>query len=164
MPEALTAILPLIQAGVGGAGLIGNIINGIQQGQQIDKLKAFENLSPEQLSAMVAKAEQPLSQSLLNAVGNRVQADVASRGLAESPGVFSTTESQALAPYQLQEQQNAMQLIMKKLGLPAETIAALRGSPPADVSSIFQRLAASKGTPSDPGLTPSDATSGLGIG
>jgi hypothetical protein len=39
--------------------------------------------------------------------------------------VFAATESQALAPYKLQEQQNALQLVMKQMGLPIEYANAI---------------------------------------
>jgi len=138
-PGSLTGILPIIQTIMGGAGLVGNTINSVQQGQQVKKMQTNENLTPQQLAAKVAGATQPLDQSLVNNVQNLVQADVAQRGLAESPGTFSATESQALAPFEQQNQQTALQLILTQLGMPAEVIAALTGKN-ANMSSIFQML------------------------
>ena len=173
--EIVGNLLPALQAGAGGAGLLGNVMNMVTQGQQVNKLKEFENMSPQQLSGLVTSAEKPLSQDLLNSVGNTVQADVASRGLAESPGIFANTETQALAPFQQQQQQMALQLILQKMGLPAEIIANLTKN--ANVSSLFQKLGQNSGAgggtggasspsiqqlvslfqptnaPSDPGLT-----------
>ena len=137
--QALTSILPALQVGMGGAGIVGNLINSVQQGQQVKKMQTNENLTPQQLAAKVAGATQPLDQSLVNNVQNLVQADVAGRGLAESPGTFSATESQALAPFEQQNQQTALQLILTQLGMPAEVIAALTGKNP-NMSSVFQML------------------------
>lgn len=149
----MSSIGPLMGLITGGIGATGNIINGVETGQQVNKLKQQENLTPQQLSSKVTSAEQPLSQSLLNAVGNQVQADVASRGLAESPGVFATTEAQALAPYQQQQQQVALQLILTQMGIPAETIAALTKSGSANISQIMSLLSGTK----FPGTNPATA-------
>jgi hypothetical protein len=112
-----------------GGGIIGNLLNSITRGKEIGNLqsaeKRFAKLSPEQLSGLVSRAEQPLSQDLLNSVGNTVQADMASRGLAEAPGIFAQTETQTLAPYKLQQQQMALQLIMRQFGLPIEYAQAI---------------------------------------
>lgn len=108
----------------GAMGIVGDIMGGVTKGHQVGGLeeaqKKFANLSPEQLSAMVTKATAPLSEGLVQTVGNRVQADMAGRGLAEAPGIFAATESQALAPYELEQRQMALQLVMKQLGLPIE--------------------------------------------
>jgi hypothetical protein len=151
MPDAIGAIAPILGIGTSAAGIIGNIMNARTRGQQTSQLQSAENkyanLTPEQLSGMVTKAEAPLNQSLLNQVGNLVQANVASRGLAESPGVFATTESQALAPYQQENQNTALQLVMKQLGLPIEYAQAIINSigPNSNISPIVQALMQMKG-------------------
>lgn len=144
--DSITAIAPLLGIGTAGAGIAGNIMNSITRGQQTSKLQSAEkqlaNLTPQQYGSMVAGATQPLNQNLLNLVGNQVQADVASRGLAESPGTFAATESQALAPFQQQNQNTALQLILTKLGLPIEYANAVINSvgPNANVGGILQAL------------------------
>lgn len=120
---------PAIEGATAGAGLIGNIMNSITRGKQVGKLedaeKKFASLTPEQLAGLVSRAQQPLGQDLLQTVGNTVQADMANRGLAESPGVFAATESQALAPYKIEQQRMALELVMKQLGLPIEYAKAV---------------------------------------
>jgi hypothetical protein len=142
MPEAITGLLPLITAGAGGAGLIGNILNSIQQGGVASEAAHNAHLSPEQLGTMVSKATQPLDRNLVNTVNNQVQGDMASRGLAEAPGIFAATEGQALAPFEQQNQNTALQLILEKLGLPASTLAALRsgGGGMANLSPLLQMI------------------------
>ncbi len=129
MPEIAGALPKILGIGSAGAGFIGNIMNAITRGRQVGKLedaeKKFANLTPEQLSGLVSRAEQPLSQDLLQSVGNTVQADVAGRGLAESPGVFAATETQALAPYKIEQQKMALELVLKQLGLPIEYANAI---------------------------------------
>jgi len=77
-------------------------------------------MTPQQLTQMVLSAQQPLSAGLTQAVGNTVQGDLASRGLAESPGIFATTESQALAPFYQQNQQAAQNQVLQQLQLPLQ--------------------------------------------
>jgi hypothetical protein len=153
---------PAITGGAAGAGLIGNIMNSIQRGNEVGKLqsaeKKFANLTPEQLSGMVTKAEQPLGQDLLQNVGNLVQADMGTRGLSESPGVFASTETQALAPYKLQQQNMALQLIMKQLGLPIEYAQAILSGMggPSNITPLLQLLMKGKSDGSTPdGPSPS---------
>lgn len=135
-------ILPIIQLATAGAGLGGNIMSSIQQGDVASQAAKNAKLTPGQLGTMVSGAEQPLDRSLINTVNNQVQADMASRGLAEAPGIFGATEAQALAPYQQQNQQTALQLILEKLGLPASTLQALRsgGGGMANLSPLLQSL------------------------
>lgn len=174
MPDAVASIgslfstaAPAIEGGAAGAGMIGNLINSIQRGQQVSSLqsaeKKFANLTPQQLSGMVTKAEAPLSQDLLQNVGNLVQADVAGRGLAESPGVFAATETQALAPYQQQQQQLALQLVMKQLGLPIEYAQAILGATggQSNIAPLLALLQKGGGGPTGgvPGSVPNDPTS-----
>jgi hypothetical protein len=163
---------PAIGGVTAGAGLLGNIMNSIQRGNEVGKLqsaeKKFTSLTPEQLSGMVTKAEQPLGTDLLQNVGNLVQADLGTRGLSGAPGIFAAEESQALAPYKLQEQQMALQLIMKQLGLPIEyATAILQGmGGQSNVSPLLQLLMQGKPTtnqvPGIPeGTNPGDTTAAI---
>jgi hypothetical protein len=167
MPDALANIAPLLAGGTAIAGLGGNIVNSIERGNEVGKLqsaeKKFTSLTPEQLSGMVTKAEQPLGTDLLQNVGNLVQADMGTRGLSQAPGIFAAEESQTLAPYKLQEQQMALQLVMKQLGLPIEYAQAiLQGmGGPSNITPLLQLLM--KGNPSAtpnqvPGSVPGDTT------
>jgi hypothetical protein len=145
---------PAIAGGTAATGLIGNIMNSVQRGNEVGNLrsaeKKFANLTPEQLSGMVSRAEQPLSQDLLQNVGNLVQADMGTRGLSESPGIFASTETQALAPYKLQQQQMALELVMKQLGLPIEYAQAILSGMggQANISPLLQLLMKGKDTSS----------------
>jgi hypothetical protein len=141
--DAITAVMPLLQAGTAGAGLFGNIMNSIQQGNVASQAEKNAKLTPAQLGSQVASATQPLDRNLTNAINNQVQGDMASRGLAEAPGIFAATEGQALAPFQQAEQDRALQLVLAKLGLPASTLAALRsgGGGMANLSPLLQMIA-----------------------
>lgn len=124
--DSIQSILPLLQLVTSGVGLGGNILNSVQQGKVASQAEKNANLTPQQLSTEVNQATQPLSAGLVQAINNQVQGDMAQRGLAEAPGIFATGEAQALAPAELQEQQTALNLILAKLGLPNQTLEALR--------------------------------------
>lgn len=158
MPEAITSILPLLTAGTAGAGLVGNIMSSVQQGKVASEAEHNAHLSPNQLATMVSSATQPLDRSLVNAVNNQVQGDMAQRGLAEAPGIFAATEGQALAPFEQANQDRALQLILAKLGLPASTLMALRsgGGGMANLSPLLQMIMKQfpGGSGTSPGATP----------
>jgi hypothetical protein len=117
-------------------------MNSVQQGKVASQAEKNASLTPGQLGSMVSGAEQPLDRSLINTVNNQVQGDMASRGLAEAPGIFASSEAQALAPFEQQNQQTALQLILQKLGLPAETLAALKsgGGGMANMNPLLQMI------------------------
>jgi hypothetical protein len=152
---------PAIGGATAGAGLIGKVLNSIQRGKEVGKLqdaeKKFTSLTPEQLSGMVTKAEQPLGNDLLQNVGNLVQADLGTRGLSQAPGIFAAEEAQTLAPYKLQEQRMALELVMKQLGLPIEYAQAILSGMggPSNVSPLLQLLMKGGGAPSSDASSPS---------
>lgn len=127
MPDVLGNVGKIVGIGGAGAGLIGNIMNAITRGKAIGSLEGYEKLSPEQLASKVSGATKPLDQALVENIQNQVQADVASRGLAQAPGIFAAEESQALAPAEQQNQQVALQLILRQMGIPAEILASTTG-------------------------------------
>jgi hypothetical protein len=109
-------------AGLGatGAGLVGNLAADHQRSIAAKEAQANANLTPQQLSEMVTKATQPLNRGLVQAITGNVNANLAEQGLSQAPGIQATTLAQALALPEQQNQQTALQLVMRKLGLPAE--------------------------------------------
>lgn len=113
-----------------GLGEIGNLLAGRAADKQASDLaaqeKRIQNLTPAQLTGLVTSAEKPIDNALVQSINNSVQADMASRGLAEAPGIFAAGESQALAPYVQQNYQTALNQVLQQLGLPlsyANTLA-----------------------------------------
>ena len=159
--KGLTTIAEL---GAAGAGEVGNLLNNRERNQELNYLKKQQAAlqDPKQLAAMVKAATQPLDTGLVEAVGNQVSGTLAEQGLSQAPGIQATALSQALAPAELQEQQNALQLVMKRLGLPVEYAQTLlAGLPPntnlAPLLALLQRNAAGGGG----GGTPNDGVSAL---
>ncbi len=127
-------------AGLGatGAGLIGNLAADRQRAAAAKAAQANMNLTPGQLGAMVTGAEQPLNAALVQAVTNTTNANLAEQGLSEAPGLIATAESQALAPFQQANQQTALNLVLQKLGLPAEFARTI--PPNANLSPLLALL------------------------
>lgn len=142
-----------IETGLAGAGEVGNIMNMIQRGKQYDYIRGIEKLSPQQLAAKVNAATMPLNAGLTQAVTNAVQGADAERGLATSPGIFSADLAQSLAPYILQNQRQAQDLVTGQWGLPSEAssimnpVSSLAG-PMANLFKIWQQPQST--TPSNP--------------
>jgi hypothetical protein len=124
----------LLQTGVAGAGEAGNLI---EQKKRLDYSNFIMGLlnNPQRIAAMAAKIQQPLNNGLVQSVNNQVQGDMASRGLAQAPGIFAATEGQALAPFVQQNQNTALQTVMQSLGLPAGSFGQ-----PQNLSPLFGSL------------------------
>jgi hypothetical protein len=98
----------LLKTIITGTGLIGNFMNQRQQQGALNQELAYQK-NPSLAAAKIASLEQPLSQGLIQDVGNSTQGYLAERGLAESPQQTTAVLGQALAPYVQQNQNTAMQ-------------------------------------------------------
>jgi hypothetical protein len=156
----------ILLTGLAGSGIVGNVLQSIQQSQQLNKVKSIESLTPQQLAAKVSAATQPLSAGLTQEVGNIVQANMAERGLAQAPGIFAAEEAQTLAPFYQQNQQTALELISRQLGIPVQVLQAMYSQRPNDLTNLFMKLIYGNqqpGTTNIPGLTfPTGGSSGGG--
>lgn len=130
-----TAGKGLMGAGVGGAGLIQNWLAARQANQ---KQKFVQDLitNPQKFNALVAQTEQPLSKGLTSSVERQANAQLAESGMGSSPAVMADVYAQALAPYQQQEQQMAIQSLLSRLG----TYASTPTMQPVNVGPIMQAL------------------------
>lgn len=124
------------ELGATGAGEIGNLLNNRERNQELNYVKQQQATlaNPTQLAQQVAAATQPLDKGLTEAVGNQVSGTLAEQGLAQAPGIQGTVLAQALAPAELQEQQNALQIVMTRLGLPPQYAQTLLAGLPANTN------------------------------
>lgn len=152
MSEALSSIGDFLGSGtgkglltgaVGAGGLIQNIIAARQAQAKQNYIKNLLQ-NPAAFNSLVAGAEQPLSQGLTTDVARQAQAFGAERGLGSSGPVMQDVFAQALAPYQQQEQQMAINSVLQRLGIYANTPTM----PAANVSSIFKLLGGAPNSPS----------------
>jgi hypothetical protein len=118
----------IIPAGAAGAGFLGNWLN---QRKTNERQNFLESLSkdPTKMNKYISGFEQPLSKGLTSGVENQVQAALGERGLSSSPTISADVYAQALAPYQQNEQQMAIQAAMNSLGIMPQT-----AGPTADTS------------------------------
>lgn len=118
----------LVSAGLGGLGEVGNFIGGqreagAQQQVQNAQQQAFNaiqqragqlaNMTPGQQMALLNQFQQPLNQNLVNAIVGPLQGQMAQMGLGQSAGQMEAAMGTALAPYQQQNIQNAMQMLQQ---------------------------------------------------
>jgi hypothetical protein len=146
---------PALSGGSLALGEIGNLLAGGQQSQQAkllrDQQQRIASMSPADLTRMVQSAQAPLNQGLVQSVQNSVQGDLAQRGLAQAPGIFAATESQALAPYVQQNYDRALQQVLTQLGLPMEYATTIKQFLPGQkditpsMMMFLKQLAARKG-------------------
>lgn len=156
------AFAPALSAGTVGLGELGNLLAGRQQQQAYraaqDQERYISSLTPEALTAMAARGAAPLDNALVQSVNNSVQGDLAQRGLAQAPGLFAASESQALAPFAQENLQSSLQALMQKLGLPLEYLNAMRSLLPGQQSmspaimQMLQQFAKLKGGGASPSV------------
>jgi hypothetical protein len=153
----------MLKLGIAGAGEGGNILQQIKQNEYRDFVMNLLN-NPQQLANMAAKITAPLNNNLVQSVDNTVQGNMASRGLAQAPGIFAASESQALAPYEQANQNTALQTIMQALGVPAGTFGQQQNLSPL-FASLFNNTKVPQQTSSPMGLVNDQGSSDfLGAG
>jgi hypothetical protein len=135
-PGLLQNLLGLGQLGLTGAGLLGNLQTAKQRQDQINVMKQQEALqqqyikNPALLAEKVQQAQLPLTEGLIQEISGPAIANQAARGLAESPYITAATIAQSIAPWEIQQQQAAQNMVMQTLGLPIQTAGAvLQGLP-----------------------------------
>ena len=119
MPKLFQAVLPIF-------GIINQMSLASKEKSALDR-QIYYSKHPEAINALVKQFQQPLSSDLTSGVGNIVNASLAEQGLSQAPGIQSQVLSQALAPYQQNEQQMAISEAFKALGLPAEALQSIQG-------------------------------------
>jgi hypothetical protein len=147
----------LATLGATGAGLAGNISASHQQQQEANYLKQQQALlaDPTKLAQEVAGATQPLNKALVSDVSNNVSGTLAEQGLAQAPGIQASTLATSLAPFEQQNQQTALQIVMQRLGLPIQYATALLQNQPKGTNlAPLLALLSKGGMPTTPGSTP----------
>ena len=115
--QALQAIQPELKAGTEIAGLGSsayNMYNQYQNQQYQNQLRSVAQ-DPAKMNAYAAQFTQPLTAGLQKGVANEAQADLATRGLTDSPEISQQVYAQAIAPSTQQNlqlgYQNALQAL-----------------------------------------------------
>jgi hypothetical protein len=99
-------------ASLGSTGY--NLFNQYQNQQYQNQLRSMAQ-DPAKMNAYAAKFTQPLTAGLTTGVANQAQADLATRGLTDSPEISQQVYAQAIAPYIQQDQQQGYQNALQAL-------------------------------------------------
>jgi hypothetical protein len=160
--KPILGVLGTLGKDIGGAtsalGPLTGLFGMINQFSQASKQKALVDRQiyyakhPEAVANLVAQDTKPLSSGLTSSVSNVVNANLAEQGLSQAPGIQTQVLSQALAPYQQQEQQFAIQEAFKSLGLPAEALASLNSTMnPTGLAGMLKNILPGSGSSSGGG-------------
>ncbi len=166
--QAFSGILNALGGATGitkGLGAVTSLAGLVNQFSLANKEKSaldrsiYYSKHPEAVSNLVTSMTKPLETGLVKGTENIVNASLAEQGLSQAPGIQTQVLSQALAPYQQNEQQMAITEAFKALGLPAETLAAIQKTMrPDDLAAMLKNvLPGSKSTGGGGGFLPSDA-------
>jgi hypothetical protein len=107
-----SGVLQLAQLGSTGYNLYNQY-----QNQQYQNTLRQDAQNPAKVTALAQGYTQPLTAGLTDSVNNQAQAYLAQSGLSESPQIAQQVESQAIAPYIQQNQQQGYQDAIQALGL-----------------------------------------------
>ena len=129
-------------AGLGSSAY--NMYNQYQNQQYQDKLRSFAQ-DPTKMNAYAAQFTQPLTAGLQTGVANQAQADLASRGLTDSPEISQQVYAQALAPYTQQNQQNGYSNALQALNLGGGAVSP-NNSSANTISSLAKMLSLAPNT------------------
>ena len=157
MAQAFTSILgelgkiggALSSGGLGkGLGTLGGLAGLVNQYSLAAKEKKALDQSlwyskhPQAISALTSQFTRPLDTGLTKGVENVVNANLASQGLSQAPGIQSQVLAQALAPYYQQNQNTALQEALAAIGLPAEALQSLQSTQgnQAGIASLLKGL------------------------
>ena len=125
MSQIITALSSLGGAGGAGAGALDlaslgstgyNLYNQWQNQQYQNALRS-DAQNPAKVNALAAQYTKPLDAGLPAGVANQAQADLATRGLSDSPEISQQVYAQAIAPYIQQNQQEGYSNALQALGL-----------------------------------------------
>jgi len=106
-------------------------INAVKQPYQQEQQAANIGMNPGLLSARINALTKPLSSQLVKSVTRATTPGIAEAGLATSPGMSQQMIAEALAPYQLQEQQMGQNAAFQGLTLPGQVGAGAAGAYPS---------------------------------
>ena len=155
--QAFQAIQPALKpateiAGVGSTAY--NLYNQYQNQQYQNNLRSYAQ-DPAKMNAYAAQFTQPLNAGLTTSVANNAQAYLASRGLSDSPQIAQTVESQAIAPYIQQNQQQGYQNALQALNLGGGAVNPNTASTNSIAALAKMFAGGPGGTGSAPGALPS---------
>jgi hypothetical protein len=117
-----------------------SVIGSLQAPYNLQMQAANIGMNPAALTSRINQATRQLSPELIHSVTRATTPSIASRGLATSPGMSQQMIAEALAPYQLQEQQMGQQAVMGGMQLPFGVGSGLAGQYPESLVNLANVL------------------------
>jgi hypothetical protein len=93
-------------------------------------------MNPGMMNARIGQFLQPMSKQLISGVTRATMPNVNMAGMGTSPGMATQMVSQALAPYQMQEQQQAQNMALGTLNVPFQMGAGAAGGYPSSFTEL----------------------------
>jgi hypothetical protein len=115
--------------------LFGGLALGAEKAPYDLQMKAARlGMNPAALSSLINRTTRQLSPQLIHSVTRATTPGIAERGLATSGGMSEQIIAEALAPYQLQEQQMAQNQVFQGMGYPFQVGSGIAGGYPSDLA------------------------------
>jgi hypothetical protein len=124
----LGQLMTLLGAG-SATGIEGNVFGQQEQAAQT-------GLNPQATARGINQLTKPLSRQLINSVSRASAPGIEGAGLATSPGMSQQITAQALAPYELQEQQLGQSAFEAGQNRPFSVGSGAAGGYPSDVANL----------------------------
>ena len=121
------------------------VIGETQAPYNLQMQAARTGMNPAALTSLINQSTRQLSPELIHAVTRATTPSIASRGLATSPGMSQQMVAEALAPYQMDEQQLAANTVMGGMNLPFGVGSGLAGQYPSNLIDWASLMGASTG-------------------
>lgn len=102
---------------------------------------ANESMNPATMNARIGAFTKPLSNQLVGSIMRSTAPNIAARGLATSPGMSQQIDAEALAPYEMQEQQLGSRNAFESLQPSFQVGSELAGSYPETNAALYKLLA-----------------------
>ncbi len=152
-PQLLAQLMQLLQQQQGGMGggmaatqdpisalltLLNTpfAMNALRSPYQMQMQMAKTAMDPSAMMARYGQFYRPLSKQLINEVTAGVGPSIAERGMGTSPGQIARMEGGALAPYEMQNQQQAMSAAMGSMQMPFNIGSGVAGEYPASLAGM----------------------------
>lgn len=108
-------------------------------GLQMDA--AEQSMNPATMNARIGAFTKPLSNQLVGSIMRSTAPNIAARGLATSPGMTQQIDAEALAPYEMQEQQLGSSNAFRSFEPSFQVGSGTAGSYPESEAGLYALLA-----------------------
>ena len=115
-------------------------VNMYQQPWNLQMQAANTGMNPTLLNERIQSLTRPMNQSLIKSVTRATNPGIAEAGLATSPGMSQQITAEALAPYQVQEQQMGQNAAFEGMQPAFQVGSGAAGEAPTAETSLLNML------------------------